>query len=355
MYFLGLGTAAPATRYTQAQCYDALESSPQFAGLERRSRALAQRLLLNDNGIKTRALALDSLAEAFDARPDILHQRFVAHAPRLAREAAERALRDAACSARDIDAVIVSTCTGYLCPGLTSYVIEGLGLSSNVVALDLVGQGCGAALPNLRTAHALLGSRQANRVLSICVEVCSAAFYVDDDPGVLVSACLFGDGAGAAVLGREPVPRRTSVHWKAAMSSTDPARRDILRFEQREGMLRNILTPQVPTLAAESAERVLDDLLAHEGLTRESISAWIWHSGGRTVLEALQRQIGLEAGQVRWSSDVLRDYGNVSSACVYFVLEAALHGGGAPGWWWMSSFGAGFACHGALLEVRAAA
>jgi alkylresorcinol/alkylpyrone synthase len=354
MYFLGLGTAAPATRYTQAQCFAALESSPQFAKLERRSRAMLQRLLLSDNGIATRALALGELSEAFDARPDVLHQRFVTHAPRLAHEAAVRALDDAGCSASDIDGVIVSTCTGYLCPGLTSHVIESLGLRHDVAALDLVGQGCGAALPNLRTAGALLASRQCDRVLSICVEVCSAAFYIDDDPGVLVSACLFGDGAGAAVVGREPLARRASVRWKASTSSTDPARRDVLRFEQRDGMLRNILTREVPERAAESARRVLDDLLPRAGLRRDEIATWICHSGGRKVIEALQRELALDDDAVRWSAEVLRDYGNVSSACVYFVLEAALRGGARPGPWWMSSFGAGFSCHGALLEVRAA-
>jgi len=353
MFFTGVGTAAPATRYTQAQCYEALQGSAQFPKLARGSRALLKRLLLGDNGIATRALALDPLTEAFDATPDALHKRFATHAPLLAQQAGERALQDAGVEARAIDAVLISTCTGYLCPGLTSYVIEGLGLRSDVLALDLVGQGCGAALPNFRAAEGLLRADGCEHVLSICVEVCSAAFYIDDDPGVLVSACLFGDGAGAAVLSREPKTGRVSPEWKAAISHIDPALRDTLRFEQRDGMLRNILTPEVPELAAEAAERVLDDVLRDQGLTRESIRAWIWHAGGRKVLEALERRMGLEPAQLAWSARVLSEYGNVSSACVYFVLKAALDEAARPGWWWMSSFGAGFSCHGALLEVRA--
>src|SRR5213078_306541 len=117
--------------------------------------------------------------DAFDARPDVLHARFAEHAPRLAQEAAEEALRDAGCAASEIDGLIISTCTGYLCPGLTSYVVERLGLAQDIVALDLVGQGCGAALPNLRMAEALLAAQRCEKVLSICVEVCSAAFYID--------------------------------------------------------------------------------------------------------------------------------------------------------------------------------
>jgi alkylresorcinol/alkylpyrone synthase len=353
MFITGVGTAAPATRYTQAQCHEALQGAPQYARLDRRSRARLQGLLLRDNGIDTRALALSPLADAFDATPDVLHQRFARNAPLLAQQAAEEALREAGCAAREIDGVIVSTCTGYLCPGLTSYVIERLGLRHDVVALDLVGQGCGAALPNLCTAEALLSARRCGKALSICVEICSAAFYIDDDPGVLVSLCLFGDGAGAAVLSREAVSGRVCPEWKAAGSLTDPAGRDTLRFEQRHGMLRNILTPEVPALAAEYAERVLDGVLGEAGVGREAIGAWIWHAGGRKVLEALQQRIGLDPGDLECSAGVLREYGNVSSACVYFVLKAVLQRRAQPGWWWMSSFGAGFSCHGALLEVAA--
>ena len=351
MFITGVGTAAPATRYTQAQCYEALLRSPQYAELKRPGRALLQRLLTRANGIDTRALALDPLDDAFLAKPDVLHQRFVKHAPRLAAEAAGHALRDAGLDPREIDGVIISTCTGYLCPGLTSYVVEALGLRPDVIALDLVGQGCGAALPNLRTAEAYIASRRAEHVLSVCVEVCSAAFYIDDDPGVLVSACLFGDGAGAAVVSRNAVSERACPEWKAAASITEPEHRDALRFETRDGMLRNILTSPVPDLAADYAERVLDDVLRREGLTREAIRTWIWHAGGRTVLEALQRRLELEPERLTHSAGVLREFGNVSSACVYFVLERALRNGVEPGWWWMSSFGAGFSCHGALLHV----
>src|SRR5207249_12018432 len=142
------------------------------------------------------------------------------------------------------------TCTGYVCPGLTSYVSQQLGLRPDVLALDLVGQGCGAALPNLRAAEGLLQSQ--NRVLSICVEVCSAALYFDNDPGVLISACLFGDSAGAAVLANEPGARR-ALKWKVSGSLLAPKDRDLLRFEQKAGMLRNILTPEVPSVAATRA------------------------------------------------------------------------------------------------------
>src|SRR6185436_8694896 len=200
MFLTGLGTATPATRYTQPECWDALTSSAYLSRLNSRSRAILKKVLLGKNGICSRFLAFDNLAQAFDLNPDALDARFAKHAPAVATRAAERAMAEAGVDANDIDGVVISTCTGYLCPGLSSYVSERLGLRRDVIALDLVGQGCGAALPNMRTGEALIASGRARHVLSICVEICSAAFYLDDDPGVLISACLFGDGAGAAVL-----------------------------------------------------------------------------------------------------------------------------------------------------------
>src|SRR5258706_9386969 len=350
MFITGLGTAVPPRSFTQADCWQALQRAER-PEITPRTRAILQGILNHDNGIERRSLALDSLDEGFDLDPDTLHRRFVKHAPRLASQAAAKALSEARLTAREVDAVIVSTCTGYLCPGLTSYVAEALGLRQDAIHLDLVGQGCGAALPNLRTAEALLTSRRCEHVLSVCVEVCSAAFYLDNDLGVLVSACLFGDGAGAAVLSSRPRGTRRGVEWIGAGSLNNPSQRDALRFEQRGGMLRNILTLPVPELAARHARTVLGEVLAREGLTREAISAWVLHAGGRRVLDSLRGRLALGEAEVRLSASVLREYGNLSSPFVLFVLKAALEGGVPAGTWWMSSFGAGFSCHGALLRV----
>jgi predicted naringenin-chalcone synthase len=352
MFITGIGTANPSQRYTQAECWRALQESKQFKQLDWRARTVLQKVLLGENGIRTRYLALNPLTEVFDATPDRLHQRFAQHAPALAAQAAECALQQADHQAHEIDAVIISTCTGYLCPGLSSYVAERLGLRPDVLGLDLVGQGCGAALPNLRTAEALLAAKRCKRVLSICVEVCSAAFYIDNDPGVLISDCLFGDGAAAVVLEDAPNQQSRRIEWKETASRIDPLERDTLRFEQKNGMLRNILTTPVPQLAARNAELVLDKVLDKAGISRSEISTWIWHAGGRDVLAALQQQLNLAAADLDWSSAVLSEFGNLSSPFVYFVLQSALKGNAPGGWWWLSSFGAGFSCHGALLRIQ---
>ena len=351
MFITGIGTAAPPHRYAQRECWEAFAGSSLSERLNSQARAIVRKVLNGKNGITTRHLALDPIEQAFELSPDALHARFSEHAPRLATEAAERALKQAEVRPSGLDAVIISTCTGYLCPGLTSYVSERLGLPSSALALDLVGQGCGAALPNLRTADALLASGRCERVLSICVEVCSAALYFDNDPGVLISACLFGDGAGAAVLERSPNGTRR-LEWRTSGSLLEPRDRDLLRFEQRAGVLRNVLTPQVPALAGRHAQTLFEHVLAKGGLGRSNVVEWIMHPGGRDVLKALREGLGLQEQDTRWSEAILNEFGNLSSSSVFFVLEAALKGAASGGHWWVCSFGAGFSCHGALLEVE---
>lgn len=351
MFINGIGTAAPGQRYSKNECWEAFLASEWFARLGPRAHALARHVLCRDNGIAFRHLAVDSLQQVFQIDPDTLQARYQGNAPALAANAAMSAMEQAQLRTEQIDAVIVSSCTGYLCPGLSGYVIEQLGLRKDSQAFDLVGQGCGAALPNLRLASALLASGHCRHVLSVCVEVSSAAMYLDEDPGVLVSACLFGDGAGAMVLSRCPKEHVRRVEWLHAESMIEPGERDLLKFEQRAGLLRNILTRDVPALAARYAVRVLDQALQHAPAAREDITAWIVHPGGRDVLQALQKQLGLPPDALRHSATVLREYGNLSSASVYFVMQEAMRNDAPPGKWWLSAFGAGFSCHGALLAV----
>ena len=230
MFILGIGTATPAGRFTKAQCLSAFEKSDWFARLDDRAHLIARTVLQRDNGIEARRLAVDSLDEVFTIDPNTLSRRFATHAPALAAQAARRALAKAGLEPAQIDAVVVSTCTGYLCPGLSGHVVERIGLRADVQAIDLVGQGCAAALPNLQLSRAILTSGAPEYVLSICVEVSSAAMYLDNDPGVLISACLFGDGAGAAVVSRRADQAGRRIEWKDSASLIEPAQRNALMF-----------------------------------------------------------------------------------------------------------------------------
>jgi alkylresorcinol/alkylpyrone synthase len=112
-----------------------------------------------------------------------------------------------------------------------------------------------------------------------------------------------------------------------------------------------MLSLQVPQIAGDEASRLFAGSLAAAGVKRERVAGWVLHTGGRDVLLALRDKLKLAEADIRHSAAVLHEYGNISSPTVLFVLERALHDTVPDGLWWMSSFGAGFSCHGALLEV----
>ncbi len=117
-------------------------------------------------------------------------------------------------------------------------------------------------------------------------------------------------------------------------------------------MLRNVLSPKVPLLAAQAAKEVFEGAQSRLQFEPSQITTWILHPGGRDVLLALQKELRLANEDLRWSAAILAEYGNLSSASLFFILETALQNSAPRGYWWASSFGAGFSCHGALLDVQ---
>src|SRR5580692_795414 len=111
MFITGIGTATPPNRYSQKECWTTLIANPRFQEFTPRSQAILKKVLLGDNGIATRYVALEDLNEVFTISRDVLHARFIEHAPKLATQAAERALAAAKIEPGEIDAVLISTCT----------------------------------------------------------------------------------------------------------------------------------------------------------------------------------------------------------------------------------------------------
>lgn len=349
MYLHAIATAVPEPCYTQAQCWDVIAASEVRHQLSRRSRLVLQAILRGDSGITSRHFAYTPIEQVFAAPADALNETFRREAPLLAGRALNAALERAGVRVGEIDALLVCTCTGYLCPGVTSYVAEQLGLRADAYLQDLVGLGCGAAIPMLRAAQGVLAAQPGATVACIAVEICSAAFYLDDDPGVLVSACLFGDGAAATIWRAAPPPApRPALRVGGFNTLHLPAARDKIRFEQRDGKLRNLLAADVPALAADTVAR----LFAQETAGRPAPVRILSHPGGRDVLDAIETALPGHALDV--SRRVLRDYGNMSSPSVLFALAAALDSGPpeAGGDWWLVAFGAGFAAHSCRMQTE---
>ena len=341
MHLHALATAVPPATSTQSECWELAQRSTIGARLKRRSMLILQTILNGDHGIATRHFAAPDLERVFDLSADELNAIFRAEAPKLAGRALTTALAQAGLKPDQLDALLICTCSGYLCPGVTSYVAEQLGLRTNVFLQDLVGLGCGAAIPTLRAASHVLAAKPDAIVACVAVEICSAAFYLDDDPGVLISACLFSDGAAATIWRNTPGP--TGLRAFGFDTLHLPAERDKLRFEQRNGKLRNLLHRSVPELAAGAVSR----LWADRG--SRPVSRVITHPGGRDVLEAIAPVVAPHSLEA--STRTLLNHGNMSSPSVLFALEETLKTAqpGPDGDFWLVSFGAGFSAHSCRL------
>ena len=337
MYLQALATATPPTVFTQPQCWEIVQRSAVRERLKKRSMLILQTILKGDHGIATRHFAAPNIEGVFDLNSDQLNAAFRTEGPKLAARALTGALEKSGIKPGELDALLICTCTGYLCPGLTSYVAELLGLRPNVFLQDLVGLGCGAAIPTLRAANDIVRSQPNATVACIALEVCSAAFYLDDDPGVLISACLFSDGAAATIWRSTPGPSGLACFDFNTLHL--PADRDKLRFEQRDGKLRNLLHRSVPELAAGAVNR----LWAERG--SRPVKRVVTHPGGRDVLEALEPVLAPHS--LAASATTLREHGNMSSPAVLFALEETLKADmpDAAGDFWLVSFGAGFSAH----------
>jgi len=341
----GISTALPPLAIPQGEVAAFLRER-YCARLKPSSMKLMERVFSHPS-VKKRCFAFTEPGSVVEEDPDNRAERFARWALRFSAKAARDALKKTGTDARDISGLVVNTCTGYICPGISTYLIEELGLSRSVKAYDLVGSGCGGAVPNLQLAGALAGERPGGNVLSVSVEICSCTFQMGDNASLIISNAIFGDGAAAAVV-------RDKTGGFAMVSSVSrfaPEYREDIRFVHRNGQLHNQLSARLPGLAAETAGTLVAELLAANRLKRGDISRWAVHPGGENVIRSVQEKLGLDDEDMRCTRKVLSGLGNMSSATIWFILEKMEREGLRPGELVvMLAFGAGMSAHAFLLR-----
>jgi predicted naringenin-chalcone synthase len=297
-------------------------------------------------GIRKRHFAVDDPARIMDESPDQKIARFTEKSIELSSQAVTKALDQAGVSVQDVTGLVVNTCTGYICPGISTYLIERLGLPRNTRVYDLVGSGCGGAIPNLQLAESLLKTN-GGVVVSVAVEICSSVFQIGNDLSLILSNALFGDGAAAAVL----MSRPAGFELVASAVRYVPEQRNAIRFVHKEGQLHNQLSTKLPDLVKKAAAEVVADLLSSQKLQTGDIKHWAFHTGGEKIINAVRDEIGVPEDQLRATRTILANYGNMSSPTVWFVLEELMRNGLSAGEWCvMVAYGAGLSAHACLLR-----
>ncbi|AIT82052.1 type III polyketide synthase [Novosphingobium pentaromativorans] len=246
-------------------------------------------------------------------------ERYASDAPGLALEAI-RAL-DPDIAAQGITHLIVASCTGFMAPGLDQVVIERAGLDPRTERTVVGFMGCYAAVNSLRLAHHIVRSTPQARVLVITLELCTLHFQRTVDLGKLLSMLLFGDGAAAALVTAEAQGIALRDFRAATISGTA----DAITWDIGDQGFDMHLGGEVPARITEALRRerdMTDGLL--RGQMPAEFSLWAVHAGGRTILDAVEQGLCLPEGTLEPSRAVLREFGNMSSATLMFILARML-------------------------------
>jgi predicted naringenin-chalcone synthase len=240
-------------------------------------------------------------------------------APKLAVEAARKAIEKWSGNSQDITHVIAVSCTGVMAPGLEFIIQQELNLPPNTQRFGLNFMGCFGAFRALALADSIARVDKNNRVLVVCVELCSLHFQIDDRPEVFIGNALFSDGAAATIVGaqaRDFEKPLWAIDKFNAYAIKDT--RDKMTWSASDTGFVMTLSRDIPKLLEKNAQAGLEPLLNVKAYPEYT---WAVHPGGKTILANLECSLNLTKEQTQASWDVLDQYGNMSSATFLFVLD----------------------------------
>lgn len=272
---------------------------------------------------------------------------------KLAVELARKVLGEASgIATQDITHIIFASCTGFANPGPDYHIIRELGLRENVQRYTLGFMGCYAAFPALRMAAQFCAADAGAVVMVMCLELCTLHMQINDQPDSILASSVFGDGAGAALVSaRVPEAGRPSLRLAGFESALVPSSEQEMAWEIGNEGFNIVLSSYVPDIIGANIQALISGVLGRQGLAPEDIQCWAVHPGGRAILDKVQTSLALPADALDTSRAVLRDFGNMSSATILFVLQRLLEDPARQGRVCAMAFGPGLTIETALLDL----
>lgn len=253
-------------------------------------------------------------------------------------------------SVKDIGLITFASVSGFTVPSMSYPLAAALRLRGDVVHSDLLGMGCEAAAPSLERARDYVVVHPTEKALVLSVEICSATWYPasERDLEFVVCSALFGDAASAAIVGYSDEPRHPQLIDFESFYSPDYV--DLLGYKWQNGMMKVVLSRRVPDIVPPLIAQTVDRLLDRNDLRREDVRYWMLHPGGKAVLRKMEACLGLTRDQTRYSWEVMRDYGNVSSATLGIIGKYLQQQERPAGWGVAATMGAGTAVNAILCR-----
>jgi alkylresorcinol/alkylpyrone synthase len=284
----------------------------------------------------------------WEARTEV----FQRHALELLEEVTLAAIADAGISLKDIDVLVVNTITGLAIPSLDAMLMNRLDFPRKMERLPIFGLGCGGGVAGLSRAARYAQAMPGANVLFLTVDLCSLCLRIADPSlAMFVSAALFGDGAAGLVLsnihGREGDGRgRVLAVGDHFWSNTE----HIMGWDIKEDGFGVVLSPDLPGLIRNHLVEAVQGFLDRSGMSLGEFSGFLLHPGGAKILNTAQEVLGLRDDDLALSRQVLRDFGNMSSATALFALHRAWKAA-AKGPHLLMAFGPGFSAYFVAIDL----
>lgn len=285
-------------------------------------------------------------ATSFQEKNDI----YIRECKKLAQQSLQKALDKVAWKATDIDYLITVSCTGIMIPSVDAYLVNSLKMKQDIVRLPVTEMGCAAGISGIIYAKNFLKANPGKRAAVVAVESPTATFQLGDfSMANIVSAAIFGDGAAAILLSSCPEDDGPEIIAEEMYHFYDAEY--MMGFKLTNTGLQMILDETVPETISSHFPKIVHPFLKKNNSNIEEINHLIFHPGGRKIVQTVEELFGSLGKNIDDTREVLKQYGNMSSVTVLYVLERFLEKDIAKGdKGLMLSFGPGFSAQSILLQ-----
>ena len=269
----------------------------------------------------------------------------------ISKNTAEKSLEKAGLKPDEITHIITTTCTGLLAPGLEILLTEALGLNKDIIRYGINFMGCYAAFHAMRLADTIIKSAPESKVLIVCTELCSLHYRIDEADDNILSTYLFSDGCASVIMsgGHSSQTRLELVDLYTTLIPEGQA--DMAWHVGNHGF-EMILSKNIPIYLKNNLKKAVEILLNKNNVKMEAIQKYAIHPGGKSILKAFEEALLIDGEQLEESYEILKQYGNMSSATVLFVLEKMLYSAEDEDnqYIYSAAFGPGLTVESALLK-----
>ncbi|KAJ0753864.1 putative chalcone synthase [Helianthus annuus] len=328
---LAIGTANPSNYIMQADYpdfYFRVTNSEHMVNLKNKFKRICDNtmikkrfMLLTEEFLKDNPNMCEYTSPSLNTRQDLL----ITQVPKLGKVAATKAIEEWGLPKSKITHLIFCTTSGIDMPGADYQLTKLLGLSPSVNRLMMYQQGCSGGGMVLRLAKDIAENNKGSRVLVVCSEIMATIFHGPSENHIdsLVGQALFGDGAAAIIVGSDPdlAVEHPLFEIVSASQTIIPDTEMAINLHLREDGLKLHLDKDVPKMIFENIENISMQAVRPLGLSDWNSLFWIVHPGGRRILDEVELKLNLDKQKLRASRHVLSEYGNMTSACVLFIIN----------------------------------